>query len=354
MCPKIIKLLAILYSNMKAKVKWNGLFSSTFQILNGIKQGGVISPLLFTLYVDILIERVIGSQLGCYVGDKCSSIFLYADDIILLSPSRTALSRMLQICEQFGKEYGLSFNPDKCEVIKFGNWNSNLNLKLDDKIIKEVNSVKHLGHTIKNSRNICDVSDIITDIKVRTNVILSQFKHLSLKSKIQIFNSNCMSYYGGCLCSLESGCFNDLNVAWRVSVRRILGVDRRTHCNLLPYLMNRNPPSAEISMRMVNFFKKNINSCHEGIKFYFENCLINKTSTMFCNLKIISQCCNTNVESLLQMSQREIESYLCPNNIELKRKTDFIIELLLVKEGNLFINLDEFDYISLLYDLCTR
>ena len=72
-----------MYSNIEAHVKWNSNYSDKFKINNGVKQGGVISPMLFTLYIDELISRILMAGVGCYIGKVCSAVFVYADDIIL-------------------------------------------------------------------------------------------------------------------------------------------------------------------------------------------------------------------------------------------------------------------------------
>ncbi len=61
------------------------------EINNGIKQGGVLSPLLFSIYINPLIEQLNGSKLGCNMGGLCANAFIYADDIIILSLTCYAL-----------------------------------------------------------------------------------------------------------------------------------------------------------------------------------------------------------------------------------------------------------------------
>ena len=49
-CPKIVRLLLYIYTNQQCYVQWGEARSDTFKFLNGVKQGGVISPLRFTIY----------------------------------------------------------------------------------------------------------------------------------------------------------------------------------------------------------------------------------------------------------------------------------------------------------------
>ena len=90
LCPLVIRMILNLYCNALYCVKWNGVTSDSFRISNGVKQGGVSSPLLFTISLESLVERIKRSRVGCYIGDKCACIFVYADDIILLCPTRSA------------------------------------------------------------------------------------------------------------------------------------------------------------------------------------------------------------------------------------------------------------------------
>ncbi|MEL6989919.1 MAG: reverse transcriptase domain-containing protein, partial [Bacteroidota bacterium] len=177
MSPLVSRLLIIMYSNIKAQVKWQGTWSDRFQIRNGVKQGGVMSPLLFTLYVDILIRNLRVTRMGCYIGNVCSAAFVYADDIVLLAPTRKAMQTLLDTCEKFGEEFGLTYNPDKCETLVFNNDNNTTNfdlkLQLCNKDLKLVKKTKHLGHTLLNSRFIFDMGPMISDLKMRTNAIQS-------------------------------------------------------------------------------------------------------------------------------------------------------------------------------------
>ena len=68
-------------------VKWRSTLSSKFQVTNGVRQGGVLSPLLFNVYVNEPSELLNKSSIG---GNMCGTIIyhmLYADDICIVSLS---------------------------------------------------------------------------------------------------------------------------------------------------------------------------------------------------------------------------------------------------------------------------
>ena len=56
-----------MYSNQIIKVDFNGAFSSTFKLKNGVCQGGILSPLLFNIYINSLIDRICKSNTGCKI-----------------------------------------------------------------------------------------------------------------------------------------------------------------------------------------------------------------------------------------------------------------------------------------------
>jgi len=59
----------------------------------------VISPYLFALYIESVVDVIKSHGLGCYIKAVCVSIFLYADDILLLAPSLSCLEQLIHICE---------------------------------------------------------------------------------------------------------------------------------------------------------------------------------------------------------------------------------------------------------------
>ena len=70
-----------------------------FTLTCGIRQGGVLSPHLFAIYIDDVVGRIELSNIGCCIKLKFVSTLLYADDIILISPSVVSLQKLLFVCE---------------------------------------------------------------------------------------------------------------------------------------------------------------------------------------------------------------------------------------------------------------
>ena len=101
-------------------VRWGRALSFWYRITAGVRQGGILSPVLFAIYMDTLIARLRSLGLGCRIFDSYYGCLLYADDILLLSHSVNAMRLMLAICEQFASEFDLKFNSSKSVAMRIG------------------------------------------------------------------------------------------------------------------------------------------------------------------------------------------------------------------------------------------
>ena len=82
----IVRFLSSWYYAQQMCVRWNSSVSDSFHVSNGVRQGGVLSPMLFAVYVDSLLEMLEASGVGCYSGGCFIGAVCYADDIVLLAP----------------------------------------------------------------------------------------------------------------------------------------------------------------------------------------------------------------------------------------------------------------------------
>ena len=81
-----------------------------------MKQGGILSPILFYIYIDGLLQNLANSGQGCHIGLDFLAVFAYADDIILLAPSASVMRSLLSVCNAFAKEFDVVLNADKSKV----------------------------------------------------------------------------------------------------------------------------------------------------------------------------------------------------------------------------------------------
>ena len=84
-----------LYDNVRSCVQLNGLLTETFGIARGVKQGCLLSPTMFSIFINNLADVLRDANLGINVDDVIVNLLMYADDIVLLAESEENLQRML-------------------------------------------------------------------------------------------------------------------------------------------------------------------------------------------------------------------------------------------------------------------
>ena len=82
--------------------------SEYFKVTNGVKQGGLLSPRLYNVYVDDLSCKLNNSNAGCYINNILVNHFMYADDIALLAPSVKGLQKLVNVCTSYAKNSTLN------------------------------------------------------------------------------------------------------------------------------------------------------------------------------------------------------------------------------------------------------
>ena len=131
----------------------------------GVKQGCVLSPTLFSIYVNDLASEI--KNLGCGVSfdDISISILLYADDIALISSNEEDFQRMLNVLSEWSNKWRITINEKKTKVIHFRptmKRRSDYAFKCGDKLIEYETLYKYLGfwfnETLDMKKSIKEIS----------------------------------------------------------------------------------------------------------------------------------------------------------------------------------------------------
>ena len=114
---KTWRLIRNWYTNPKCMVRSNGCFSSPFTIERGVLQGSVLSPVLFLLVMDPLLQGLEANRLGPSLHNTYLGAFAHADDIRTITSSRTTLQKQVEFVQKFCADNALTLNLSKCEVL---------------------------------------------------------------------------------------------------------------------------------------------------------------------------------------------------------------------------------------------
>ena len=117
--PVIQALLASSYDSAESRVYWEGKVSLPITLEKGVRQGSILSPSLYILFIDGLIKALRESGLGCTFQGRYSGVIVLADDVALLAPTSEELQKMLRITGRYTIQWRYSINPSKSVVIVF-------------------------------------------------------------------------------------------------------------------------------------------------------------------------------------------------------------------------------------------
>ena len=146
-CEKVLNIIMSMYVNTKGKYALGEIKTDWVKSVNGVRQGCILSPLLFGLYTEELAVRVNKCNKGIRVGDSRLNVLLYADDIVVMSESSDDLQDVLNVVAGYGKDFNVNFSDDKSEVlIVNGEADEGENgWKLGEKNLKRTKEYKYLG-----------------------------------------------------------------------------------------------------------------------------------------------------------------------------------------------------------------
>ena len=115
-----LNIIMMWYSDLKCRVRWGDTLSEWFSVKSGVRQGGVLSPDFYCIYVDDLVEILSDMGIGCYLKNVFLSILLYADDMALIAPSLRGLQKLISATEKYCKDWDILLNAKKTKNMVFG------------------------------------------------------------------------------------------------------------------------------------------------------------------------------------------------------------------------------------------
>ena len=149
---KCWRLLRNWYSNLTSQVRLGSHISKPFSICRGIRQGSVLSPVLFNLIMDPLLSTLSSRSLGISINGLFLGAFAHADDLRTIASNIEDTTDQAMFVNNFVKSRGLQLCPDKCALVTSNKYLTTSCLMFDDETSLPIEkSVKCLGVIWDNS-----------------------------------------------------------------------------------------------------------------------------------------------------------------------------------------------------------
>ena len=360
--PIFIRLSLVMYVTQYANVRWNGTFSSEFSLSNGVKQGAVLSAILYCVYVNGLFMQLRENQSGCRIGQDYLGILGYADDNFLLSPTLDGLQEMLDTCQKYASEHNLQFSTDpipaksktKCLAFLLKE-RSIRKLELNGNKLPWWPTGKHLGNKIENQINgmKMDIKEKRAKFIDRTNEICQEFHFGHPESKFKVNNIYNSHFTGSPLWNLFSKESESFEKTWNIAFRIMFDLPRETHRYFVEEVSEAPHLKTVLIKSFLSFVDSLRNSNKKALRNLFLKIRKDTQSVTGYNLRKILLLGNKgDVDLLNPIDANEIKYYPVPEAE--KWRIGFVKELTDIKFGRM--TLDGFtteEINDLLHIICT-
>ena len=144
---KMWRVIKDFYRSTRCKIRVGKGVTEEFSVEKGVKQGAVLSPLLFSIYINTLVEELGETGLGVKMGQGTIESLFYADDIVLLADKPHKLQQLMDVVTRFGIRWRCEINRKKSQVVVYGDKRGIVKRKwmLGSGEIAQVEAYKYLG-----------------------------------------------------------------------------------------------------------------------------------------------------------------------------------------------------------------
>ena len=345
--------------------------SSSFKVKNGVRQGAILSPSLFCVYLDTLLSHLRDAGVGCHIGGTFLGAFGYADDVTLLAPSRQGLQAMLKVCEDFAASHSMQFSTDpvpsksKTKCMFFSRERPAVvieNVVLNGDKLPWVTTAKHLGNHLSSNINFAffcpeTKTDLLCKRAIlfdKVHQIMQQFGYLAPELVVKLLSVYSTALYGSSLWQLNSGEHLQLNRSWNTAMKIIWDLPFATHTRFLESLTVVPHLESVLNGRYLGFVNNLLHTAHPLLGLLFSSCKDN-----------VSTQTGQNIRYLLDKHKKKNLADLVVEKQTLKRKKvhnlpkeetwkiNLVQELTYVKKDLLEVQFDDKYLEDILMHICT-
>ena len=264
---KLLVTIINIYRKMRSCVLVNSIRSDSFPVLQGVRQGGVLSGWFYITFIDELLTELQSSCYGSTVGSiKCGNPTL-ADDLTLLAPNHSSLNKLLRIVFAYSVKWKFEYNPSKCKTMLFSN--KSKHAKIVDPVfmgkskLEQAVEVKHVGIELTPSlkctstieqrceKGRASLFSILAIDKYKTGV-----NPLVLASLVRKISFSTLLYGSELWHNMTKSDYNKIEALQRMSAKLIQQFPKRTRTDMALSMLGWTTLQADIDKRKLYLFQK--------------------------------------------------------------------------------------------------
>ena len=196
--PNIIRVIKSLYEKATSAVLLNGNIGEWFRTTVGVRQGCLLSPTLFNIFLEIIMDQAIEDFEGTVsIGGRNISNLRFADDIDVIAGSEEELRNLLERMHNSASAFGMEISGEKPELMTNNINGISNNITIGSETLEEVNSFKYLGSIISDEGSKKEILSRIaqtTAAMVKLKPIWND-RQIRFCTKIRLMRSLAMSIF---------------------------------------------------------------------------------------------------------------------------------------------------------------
>ena len=260
---KDVRIITNLYWNQKAAIRLSGVTSEYTPIKRGVRQGCILSPLLFNVYTEFIFRKINDHQGISIGGRRLTTNLRCADDTALLSGSNENLQDLLDQVKGESVKMGLAMNVKKTKAMLITKDDSlKPNIVADGVNLENVTQFKYLGQTVTaDGRNESEINIRIAMSKGRFQQMYRVFTSCQISVTLRLRLLNCYVYsmllYGCETWTITKTLEKKIEACEMWMLRRIGKVswtERKTNEEVLALLGTERSLLTQVKKRKLSFF----------------------------------------------------------------------------------------------------
>ena len=230
----LIRVVQSLYDKASSAVYLNGDIGDWFKTTIGVRQGCLLSPILFNVFLErIMTDALDGHQGTVSIGGRTITNLRFADDIDGLAGTHQELDNLVRRLDSSSTAYGMVISASKTKLMTNSDRGIQSDIFANGEKLETVENFKYLGAIVSDEGS---KPEILSRIAVTTAILAKlktiwKDKNISLSSKIRLMRSlvHSVFLYACETWTLTADLERKIQATEMRCFRRLLGISYKDH-----------------------------------------------------------------------------------------------------------------------------